>query len=554
MHPVSPHPIRALPDDLINQIAAGEVIERPASIVKELLENSLDAGASAIRIEVDGGGIERIAVTDDGHGIAADDLVLALERHCTSKVSVYDDLAAITSLGFRGEALASIGAVAEVNLISRRAEDPHAWHITTGPRQRGGQPRPISGATGTTITVRDLFATVPVRRQFLRRAQTELLHIQQLLRALAFCVPAVALTLVCDRSRTWLAPATRDERSALLRWRAVFGAEFARDARYVDIQWDGMRVYGWVGPAALARSQNDLQFVAVNGRLIRDRQIAHGIRIAYGSEVPAGRNPTYALHIEIPPMEVDVNVHPTKSEVRFKRLRDVHDLIYSATRQALREPLVVTATPGAPNQHARQSTLTDSTPSHTRSTVTQAIRAFSNAPTPSAMQQGNALVGARYSVTQDAREQWLVWDLVRWFEQLLETLGPTPEVRLLMIPVRLPTPPPASVLQVLKTLARVGFEVTEVAPERWVLRGVPAVLPDFDPRIFVEQLLRVDDPITAAVALAAACELPTDLRARATRLAEWAALATSRGIAPGKYQRTLGPEMLAGIFAGPAGV
>ena len=299
-----------------------------------------------------------------------------------------------------------------------------------------------------------------------------------------------------------------------------------------------------------ARAGNDKTRIAFVGAGV----IAHGIRIAYGSEVPVGRNPTYALHIEIPPMEVDVNVHPTKSEVRFKRLRDVHDLIYSATRQALREPLVVTATPGAPNQHARKTTLTDSTPSHTRSLVTQAIRAFSNAPIPSAMQQGNALVGARYSVTQDAREQWLVWDLVRWFEQLLETLGPTPEVRLLMIPVRLPTPPPASVLQALQTLARVGFEVTEVAPERWVLRGVPAVLPDLDPRIFVEQLLRVDDPITAAVALAAACELPTDLRARATRLAEWAALATSRGIAPGKYQRTLGPEMLAGIFAGPAGV
>ncbi len=553
MNPVSHHPIRALPDDLINQIAAGEVIERPASIVKELLENSLDAGASAIRIEVEGGGIERIAVTDDGHGIAPDDLVLALERHCTSKVSGYDDLAAITSLGFRGEALASIGAVAEVNLISRRAEDPHAWHITIGPRQRVGQPRPISGATGTTITVRDLFATVPVRRQFLRRAQTELLHIQQLLRALAFCVPAVALTLVCDRSRTWLAPATRDERSALLRWRAVFGAEFARDARYVDIQLDGMRVSGWVGPAALARSQNDLQFVAVNGRLIRDRQIAHGIRIAYGSEVPAGRNPTYALHIEISPTEVDVNVHPTKSEVRFKRLRDVHDLIYSATRQALREPLVSTTAPVALNPHARQSAPTDSTPSHPRSPVTQAIHAFSNAPTPSVLQQGNAPVGARYCVLQDACEQWRVWDLVRWFEQLLETLGPTPEVRRLMIPVRLPTPPPASVLQALQTLARVGFEVTEVAPERWVLRGVPAVLPDFDPRIFMAQLLRLDGPIAAAVALAAACELPTDLRARATRLAEWAAFANARGIAPGKYQRTLDPAALARLFESTAG-
>jgi DNA mismatch repair protein MutL len=327
--------IRPLDDHVINQIAAGEVVERPASIVKELVENSLDAGATRITIELDEGGIERILLRDDGNGIPADQLDLALSRHCTSKLVESSELQSIASLGFRGEALATIAAVGELSCISRTAADSHGWRTDAQPGRDLTRPTPEAHPIGTTIVVRDLFANVPARRRFLKQPRTEYLHCQQFVRRAGFCYPGVSFTLFHDGRQTLSLPGCEDGRAGSRRWQSLFGADFMRAARPLTADLDALSVTGWVGESSYSRQGSDLQYVAVNRRIVRDRHIAHAVRMAYDGMIAPGRHPAYAVHLTLPSSDVDVNVHPGKAEVRFRDPRTIHDVVYSCVNRAL---------------------------------------------------------------------------------------------------------------------------------------------------------------------------------------------------------------------------
>lgn len=328
---VSPQRIKKLPEDLINHIAAGEVIERPASVVKELLENSLDAGANRITVTVKGGGTRLIRIEDNGHGIHKDDLLLAIDRHTTSKLNEAGDLARIRTLGFRGEALSSIASVSRFTLTSRCHEDEVAWSLsnTIGKAEL----KPAAHPPGTTIEVRDLFHNVPARRKFLRTENTELLHIQETIRRIALSRPMLALRFIHnDRQLLQIAPSGDDPST---RAAAVYGRSFTRAARRVEYRAQGLQLSGWLGAPEQARSQTDRQYFYLNGRSIRDRQVSHAVRQAVQDRIYPGRHPVYLLYLEMSPEAVDVNVHPGKQEVRFRNPRDVHDFIYSALSDAL---------------------------------------------------------------------------------------------------------------------------------------------------------------------------------------------------------------------------
>lgn len=558
----SPAPIRALPDFLINQIAAGEVVERPASIVKELIENALDAGARALRLEVRGGGVEFLSLADDGHGIPRDELLLALTRHCTSKITSAEDLTVIRTLGFRGEALASIAAVAQLSLVSRAVDATHGWRVESRPGARPDLPEPSPRANGTTVTIRDLFASIPARRQFLRRTVTETLVIQQLLRGLAFCQPDVSFQLTIDDKRQWSAPAAHDERSAAQRWRAVFGAEFARDARFIDVRAAGMRVFGWVGPAGLARAQSELQMLAVNGRLVRDRQVAHGVRVAYGEQIPAGRHPCYALHLELDPADVDVNVHPGKTEVRFKRLREAHDLVFSAVRQALTGDTVnattdeIIAGPGV-----REARGEWQAPETGRAVTRQSPAAWGAIARPAKPAGGStapiaredALIGECYLLVP-AEQGVEVIDLPGLL-LALQRSGLLQAGAALPFPARVPTPPGPGAALMLADLNSSGCEFTQIAPTAWVLRRLPAGLPDIDASEFIQRLLcdqafPHDAPQALVRALANTIVIPA-WPDRANWIEAWLGNFPALDWVP--YRRTLTARALADLFVRPAG-
>lgn len=327
-------PIRVLPDHLINQIAAGEVIERPASVVKELVENALDAGASLIEIDIDAGGAKLIRVSDNGGGIPLDELAVALQRHATSKIASMDDLESVRSLGFRGEALPSIASVSRLTLASRVPGAAHGYRVDASAGQISA---PVAEAMrpGTRIEAWDLFYNVPARRKFLKAERTEFGHIEDWVRSLALARPAVEFRLSHNgRVQAPLRPAA-DEAAMRLRLRSIVGPEFAERALRLDHEAAGVQLYGWVGLPTDARAQADQQYFYVNGRLVRDRLIAHGVRQAYADVLFHGRHPCFVLHLQIDPVRVDVNVHPAKHEVRFRDGRLVHDLIYRTLHEAL---------------------------------------------------------------------------------------------------------------------------------------------------------------------------------------------------------------------------
>jgi len=320
--------IQLLPDLLVNQIAAGEVVERPASVLKELVENSLDAGATKIQVDIEKGGTRLIRVADNGEGIVLDDLRLALSRHATSKLKSAEDLGAIRSLGFRGEALPSIGSVSRLALSSRAAGSERAWRIETDGGSVAEAPAPVAHPEGTTVEVRDLFFNVPARRKFLRKEKTELDHIESVLKRLALTRFDVGFSLRHNHTEHWtVAPAgariDREKRVAELMGRA-----FLENALYVEHSAAGLAVNGWVARPVFSRSQADLQFFYVNGRMVRDRLVAHGVRQAFQDVLYHGRHPAFLLYLELDPALVDVNVHPTKHEVRFREGRLVHDFLY----------------------------------------------------------------------------------------------------------------------------------------------------------------------------------------------------------------------------------
>ncbi len=324
--------IRPLPDLLVSQIAAGEVVERPASVVKELVENALDAGAARIDVRLEGGGIKRIVVADDGAGIARDDLALALTRHATSKIATLAELESVTSLGFRGEALAAIAAVAAVTITSRTPQSDLAYVIASDGDAGVGA---AAGSVGTRVEVADLFFRTPARRKFLRAEATELGHCLTQIERVAAAHPRVAFTVSHGgRALLQLAAATARERALKL-----LPAQFADAHREVQAEAPGLRVLGWAGLPTAARARADAQYFYVNGRYVRDKVLAHAVRAAYADVLHGGAQPAYCLFLEIDPTRIDVNVHPTKIEVRLRDASAVHQFVSHAVQAALAQTL-----------------------------------------------------------------------------------------------------------------------------------------------------------------------------------------------------------------------
>ncbi|MFV0447094.1 MAG: DNA mismatch repair endonuclease MutL [Vibrio sp.] len=327
--------IQILPARLANQIAAGEVVERPASVVKELVENSLDSGATRIDIDIEKGGAKLIRIRDNGCGIEKDELGLALSRHATSKIHTLDDLEAIISLGFRGEALASISSVSRLTLTSRPATQEEAWSAYSEGREMEVKLQPAAHPIGSTVEVLDLFFNTPARRKFLRTEKTEFTHIDELLKRIALSRFDVTFNLRHNGKLVRQYRAAKTEIQAEKRIAAVCGSAFVRSMLKIELEHQGLRLHGWITTPEGARQQSDIQYCYVNGRMMRDKLINHAIRQSYESSLRADQFATYVLYIEIDPHQVDVNVHPAKHEVRFHQARLVHDFIYQALSGAL---------------------------------------------------------------------------------------------------------------------------------------------------------------------------------------------------------------------------
>lgn len=327
--------IKILPPQLANQIAAGEVVERPASVVKELTENSLDAGATRIEIEIDKGGARRISIRDNGCGIAKDELPMALARHATSKIASLDDLEAIMSLGFRGEALASISSVSRLTLTSRPEAQEGAWQAYAQGREMDVSLKPAAHPCGTTLEVLDLFYNTPARRKFLRTEKTEFAHIDEVIRRIALVRFDVEFSLSHNGKRVRHYRAASEQKQQERRLAAICGSAFLEHALHLEWQHDSLGLTGWVADPRAAGQFSDLQYCYVNGRMMRDKLINHAIRQAYQDKLGADQQPAYVLYLTIDPHQVDVNVHPAKHEVRFHQSRLVHDFIYQGVLSAL---------------------------------------------------------------------------------------------------------------------------------------------------------------------------------------------------------------------------
>ena len=509
--------IRVLPDLLVNQIAAGEVVDRPASALKELLENSLDAGARDISVQLAAGGARAIRVSDDGCGIARDDLPFAIARHATSKIASLEDLERVASLGFRGEALASIASVSRLTLTSRRTDDRHAWSICAeGPQAT--QVTPATLACGTTIEVRDLYFNTPARRKFLKSEATEYAHCEEAFKRTALSRCDTAFTLQHNgRARWHMKAQPTAERIA-----AVLGEDFAASSIAIDEQAGAVRLYGCIGAPALAGTSRDAQYVYVNGRFVRDRLLAHAIRQAYEDVLHHDRFPSYVLYLELDPAAVDVNVHPTKIEVRFRDSRALHQFVFHAVSNALARSVgaPVTATAAAAGEGAaaprpqpyswqqpmalgaREAAGFYETLFGDRSSIAAAVAA---APAPAQAAQraemplGSALaqLAGVYVLAQNAQGLVIV-DMHAaheriMYERLKEALDAS---RIPMQPLLVPVVFSAAPLEVAaaedhrEALLQLGFDLAPSSPTTLVVRGVPAMLQDADARQLALDVLR----------------------------------------------------------------
>ncbi|MCY7353859.1 MAG: DNA mismatch repair endonuclease MutL [Lysobacter sp.] len=518
--------IRQLPDILINQIAAGEVVERPASVVKELVENALDAGAHRIDIDLEEGGVRLIRIRDDGDGMAADDLPLAIARHATSKIASLDDLEAVETLGFRGEALPSIASVSRFLLVSRRADDAHgAALVVEGGRI--GAIAPKAHAQGTTVEVRDLFFNVPARRKFLRAERTELGHIEEWLRSLALARPDVELRVSHNgkpsrRYKGDSAPGSGSGQVLFSGERLIetLGAEFATHALRVEHvlrpaqDERELGLHGWIAQPSYSRASTDQQYLYVNGRAVRDRSIAHAVKQAYADVLFHGRQPAYVLFLQLDPRRVDVNVHPAKHEVRFRDARLIHDFVYRTLHDALAETRAGMAASAAPMAAAMVGTMSSwsAAPQPNLSLrVGDARDAYAAlyaahappqpyAPLPASNDETVPPLG--YAIAQlhgiyilaESAEGLIVVDMHAAHERLgYEKLknahdGEGLRTQPLLVPTTLAVSErEADVAErEVATLAALGFELTRSGPQALTLRSVPALLAHGD----VDALLR----------------------------------------------------------------
>lgn len=492
---IDPGRIHSLPGTLASQIAAGEVIERPASVVKELVENCLDAGAGRIQIDIEAAGSRLVRVRDDGAGIHPDDLSLAIAPHSTSKIHSVEDLAAIMSLGFRGEALASIAAVSKLRISSRHAGQ-QAHEITAEPGKPVPEPAPASHPAGTSIEVRDLFFNMPARRKFLRTEQTEFLHILELVKSLSLSRPQLAVRLTHNGRNVFSISAGIDMADRIGR---IFGSNFAAAACTVDETAGPMRLHGVAGHSEAARSQADRQYVFLNGRLIRDRRLNHAMRTAYHDYLPAGRYAPFLLYLEMDPAEYDINVHPTKHEVRFRAGRDVHDFVYSALRRSLEanQPLA----DWQPGTDSRQNTtiqrgMNIAEPSAAGYQVTAGIHeipADTDTREPSLFGSLLGCVIDRYLLV--ARDDaFTVIDGRRALAQLT-CLDLQQEQALPSRPLLLPETQSVTTDQIARldrtrhVLSALGIELDQSSPTQVMLRTLPSALPAIDTRLLLTEIV-----------------------------------------------------------------
>ena len=503
--------IQLLPDLLISQIAAGEVVERPASVLKELLENSLDAGSRDIRVQLEAGGVKRLRVADDGCGMPPDDLPLALARHATSKIASLDDLEAVATMGFRGEALASIASVARVVITSRQTGSPHAWRIDAG-----SAPEPAALDAGTVVDVADLYYNTPARRKFLRTEQTEYGHCDDVFRRIALSVPQVAFQLQHNGRVTQRLPAA----DMAIRVRALLGDEFMQHARPVEADAGSLRISGFVAQPAFSRAGRDAQYCFVNGRFVRDRLLAHALREAYADVLHGARHPAYVVFIELDPRAVDVNVHPAKTEVRFREARGIHQFVFHAVERALAlstqtaEPVTVQAgvpdafspppsQSGWPMQQGRGveqplaryfDFVRSDSPVHAPNAVAAGL---ADLPAESGPPLGFALAQLQgvYVLAQNSAGLVLV-DMHAaheriLYEQLKKVLEGAPAVQRLLIPavLSMSAREVATAFEYADVLDRLGFDIGQAGPNELMVRAVPALLARADTAALLRALL-----------------------------------------------------------------
>ena len=502
--------IKVLPELLISQIAAGEVVDRPASALKELMENSLDAGASAISAQLAGGGAKLIKVVDDGGGIARDQLRLALARHATSKIGSLDDLERVASLGFRGEALASITSVARVALTSRREGEKHAWTVTaTGAEVSTAEPAAL--AAGTSIEARELYFNTPARRKFLKSESTEFAHCDEAFTRIALSRPDVAFTLQHNgRTSQHLKPQPLRARIT-----AVLGDEFDATALAVDeASGAGLRLTGAIGAPAHARGARDAQYLYVNGRYVRDKLAAHAIRQAYQDVLHHDKHPAFVLFLEIEPGQVDVNVHPTKTEVRFRDPRGVHQFIFHALNKTLAG--ATAGSDAARMPAAAAAAVTSSSPMYQAAMALGAAepsafyetlfrRSAPEVPLPATNEAAGetplgfalAQLSGIYVLSQNQHGLVIV-DMHAAHERILyEKMKDMLDARAipmqpLLVPVTFPAEPldVATVEDHEDVLRTIGFDIAAASPRSLIVRALPAPLADADAHALAGGVLR----------------------------------------------------------------
>lgn len=532
--------IKLLDPRLANQIAAGEVVERPASVIKELLENALDAGADNIYVDVEQGGVRLVRVRDDGFGIHPEELPLALSRHATSKISSAEDLSAIGSLGFRGEALAAISSVSRLTLTSAEAGQAQAWQVQVEGRDMVPTVTPAAHPRGTTVEMRDLFFNTPARKRFLRTEKTEFGHVEEAFRRIAMSEFNTGFRLTHNQKVIHqLAPA-KDQTARMQRIARLCGQQFIEQSVAVEVEASGLRLHGWMGLPTFSRSQADMQYFYVNGRVVRDRVVSHAVRQAYRDVLYQGRHPAYVLFLELDPALVDVNVHPTKSEVRFREQRMVHDFLYRTLHRTIAD-LSPDAAP------APEVKTVESTPWHQQSGITPSqsgltlvpprvnVSSYSNQAetgrghdaaqrygalvttegqsnyqqypevaesaqdTPSGMPPLGYALGQLhgiYIVAQNAAGMVLV-DMHAAHERITyERLKESwLEARLQSQPLLVPyslavsTKEAALVEDSQEVFAQLGFEVVQVGPESITIRAIPALLRGADVEMLIRDVL-----------------------------------------------------------------
>ena len=540
----APRRVQVLPATLANQIAAGEVVERPASVLKELLENAIDAGARRIDIELERGGMDLIRVRDDGIGIEHDDLALALHRHATSKIRTLGELEAVASLGFRGEALPSIASVARLELGSRTVSGEQGFQVVADGAAQVAAPRPAALPAGTQVVVRDLFFNTPARRKFLRTEKTEFRHADEVARRVALSRFDIAISLSHNTRKVWSVQAATTPAARLKRVARLCGQVFCKHAYAIDFDGPELRLNGWVASPDLQRASAGLQHFFLNGRMIRDRVVSHAIRQAYGDALPDGSHPAYVLYLAMNPAHVDINVHPAKHEVRFRDSRSVHDFLLRALDRALREQrepqalpdarLSATAPmPGHPHSGTKSfATVQDQIAGYARlhRSATAAVDDVTaeRAVPESDSGLGRALghVGGRHLLAiHDDALVVIDWRgarrlvLERRLTQALQSDG-TVGTKPLLVPVN------AALSETgLERLERkrdwlsiVGVDIMPAGPAAASLRAVPSLLERFEPAVLLQELLDELESITEASGVASLLVCLADHDARCYRL------------------------------------